>query len=92
MHLSHKQSAFLCLYLWFLVDLWVHLRAEEGEQAHSVALSEVVVLPIGHAQDLVLYHLSADHDRGGESQGLAQNAICRLEKTAEWMMSGGLSA
>lgn len=48
-------------YLWLLVYLWVHLRAEEREQTHSVPLSEVVPLSIGHVQDLVLHHLSSDH-------------------------------
>ncbi len=53
-------------HLWFLVYLWVHLRAEEGEQTHSVPPSEMVLLSIGHTQDLVLHHLSADHYRSGE--------------------------
>lgn len=76
-------------YLWFLVYLWVHLRAEEGEKNHEVPPSEVVLLSAGHAQCLVLNHLSSDHYGSGESQGLTQNAICRRKCTAERVMSEG---
>lgn len=79
----------LCLYLWFLVYLWVHLRAEEGEKNQYVPLPEVVLLSTGHAQYLVLNHLSSDHYGSGESQGLTQNAICRMKWASEWMMSEG---
>lgn len=76
-------------YLWVLVYLWVHLRAEEGEQTNSVPLSEVVLLSVGHVQRLVLHHFSGDHYCSGEPQGLAQNAICRAGRTGEWMISEG---
>lgn len=77
----------LVKYLWFLMYMWIHLRAEEGKQTNLVPLSEVVALSTGREQDLVLHHLSADHYRSGEPKGLAQNAICRMETTAEWMVS-----
>lgn len=48
------------------MDLWVHLRAEKGEQTYSVPLPEVVLLSIGHVQDLTLHHLPVDHYRSGE--------------------------
>lgn len=68
------------------MDLWVHLRAEEGEQTNPVPFSQVVSPPAGHEQGLVLHHLSVYHYRGGEPQGLAQGAVCRMEKGRQ---SGG---
>lgn len=76
-------------YLWFLVYFWVHLRAEEGKKNHYVSPSEAVLLSTGHVHHLLLDHLSADHHGSSESQGLSQNAVCREEGTAEWVMSGG---
>lgn len=67
--------------------LWIRLRAEKREQTYSVPSSEVVLLSIGHAQNLVLHHLPVDHYRSSEPQGLTQSAIYRMERTAEWMMS-----
>ena len=74
------------------MDLWVHLRAEEGKQTHSVSPSEMVLLSIGHVQDLVLHHFSIDHDRRSEPEGLTQNAVCKMEKTAKWIMSESVIA
>lgn len=59
------QSDTVSKYLWILVYLRIHLRAEEGEETHSVPSSQVVLLSVGHAQGLVLHHLSLDHYRGG---------------------------
>lgn len=71
------------------MNIWVHLRAEEWKQTHSIATSEVVLLSIGHPYDLVFNNFSTDHHCGGEPQGLTQNAICRAERTGKWMMSEG---
>lgn len=59
-------SAHDSMYLGFLVDLRVHLRAEEGKEAHYVPSSEVALLTVGHAQVLILHHFSPDHHGGGE--------------------------
>lgn len=53
------------------------MRAEEGEHTQPVPSSQVVLLAVGHTQNLVLNHISGDDGRGGESQGLTQNTICR---------------
>lgn len=75
--------------LRFLVYFWVHLRAEQGEKSHYVALSEAVLLSTGHVHHLLPDHLSADHDSGSESQGLGQDAVCGDEGTGQWVMSEG---
>lgn len=67
--------------------LWVHLRAKKGEKNHFVPPSEVVLPSTGHVQYIVLNHLSTDHDSSGKSEGLTQNAICRMKWTAERVMS-----
>lgn len=74
-------------HLWFLVYLWVHLRAEEGEKDHFIPSPQEVILSVGHSQYLILNHLSADHHGGGESEGLTQDAICRIKWTAVCLMS-----
>lgn len=81
-----------CGYLRFLVDFWVHLRAEQGEKGHDVPRSEAVPLSAGHVHHLLLHHLSADHDGGSESQGLGQNAVCGTEGTGRLVMSQGATA
>lgn len=63
--------------------LRVHLRAEEGEEDHFVPPSELVLLPAGHPQHLIPNHHPLDDNGGGETEGLAQDAVCRKEGTAE---------
>lgn len=63
--------------------LWVHLRAEDGENDHFVPLSELVPLPVGHLEHLIPNHHPLDENGGGEAEGLAQDAVCTKEGTAE---------
>lgn len=62
-------------YLWVVVYLRVHLRAEEGEQTYPVPLSEVVLLSTGQTKGRVLDHLSVDEGSSSQTQGLAQNTV-----------------
>lgn len=69
--------------------LWVHLRAEEGEEDHFVPPSELVLLPAGHPQHLIPNHHPPDENGSGETEGLAQDAVCRKEGTvgpSEWAL------
>lgn len=78
----HTVLEYPSMYLWFWVNLWVHLRAEEGKETHFVPSSDVVLLSVGHTQSLILHRFSIDHHGGGEPQGLVQNALCKMETTA----------
>lgn len=70
-------------HLWLQMYLWVHLRAEVGEEDHFVPPSELVLLPAGHPQHLIPEHHPADENGSGETEGLAQDAVCRKEGTVE---------
>lgn len=61
--------------LWLSVNFRVHLRADEGEQAHPVSLSKQVLLAVSHAEDLVLHHFSCYEGGSGESQSFFQDAV-----------------
>lgn len=52
--------------LRLLVDVGVHLWADEGEEAHAVTLSKVILPSVSQAQTLVLQYLSGD--KGGSSE------------------------
>lgn len=67
--------------------LWVHLRAEEGEQDNFVPPSERVPLPTGHLEHLIPNHHPLDENGGREAEGLAQDAVCGREGTAEATVS-----
>lgn len=69
-------------HLWLQVYLWVHLRAEEGEQDNFVPPSELVPLPTGHLEHLIPNHRPLDHYGGREAEGLAQDAVCGREGTS----------
>lgn len=63
--------------------LWVHLRAEEGEEDHFVPPSELVMLPAGHPEHLIPNHHPLDENGCGEAEGLTQDAVCRQKGTVE---------
>lgn len=63
--------------------LWVHLRAEEGEQDNFVPLSELVALPTGHLEHLIPNHHPLDENGCREAEGLTQDTVCRKGGTAE---------
>ena len=64
-----------CTDLWLLVNLGVHLGANEGKQAHSVSLSEQVLPAVGHVQGLLLHYLSGHEGGSSESQRLLQGTV-----------------
>lgn len=74
-------------HLWLQVYLWVHLRAEEGEQDNFVPPSELVPLPTGHLEHLIPNHHPLDENGGREAEGLTQDAVCRKGGTAELTVS-----
>lgn len=57
------------------VNLRVHLRAGEREQAHSVSLSQLVLLTISHLNGFLLNYLSGDEGGSSESEGLLQGTV-----------------
>lgn len=67
--------------------LWVHLRAEEGEQDDFVPPSELVPLPSGHLEHLIPNHHPLDENGGREAEGLAQDTVCNKGGTAELTVS-----
>lgn len=69
------------------MDLWVHLRAEEGEQDHAVPPPEPVPLPTGHLEHLIPDDHPLDENGGGEAESLTQDAVCRGKGTAERRVS-----
>lgn len=74
-------------HLWLRVYLWVHLRAEEGEQHNFVPPSELVPLPTGHLEHLIPNHHPLDENGGREAEGLTQDTVCRKGGTAELTVS-----
>lgn len=74
-------------HLWLQVNLWVHLRAEEGEQNNLVPPSELVPLPTGHLEHLIPNHHPLDENGGREAESLTQDTVCRKRGTAELMVS-----
>lgn len=67
--------------------LWVHLRAEEGEQDNFVPPSELVPLPASHLEHLIPNHHPLDENGGREAEGLGQDAVCRRKGTEEAKVS-----
>lgn len=61
--------------LWFWVNFRVHLRADEGEQAHPVPSPQQEVSAIGHVEGLILQNLPGDEGGGPEPQSLLQGAV-----------------
>lgn len=55
-----------------MVDLSIHLRADEREQAHPVPFPDHVLSAISHAEGLLLHYLSGDEGGSGEPQRLFQ--------------------
>lgn len=74
-------------HLWLRVYLWVHLRAEPGEQDNFVPPPELVPLPTGHLEHLILNHHPLDENSGREAEGLTQDTVCRRAERAEPTMS-----
>uniref|UniRef100_A0A0E9Y2M6 Uncharacterized protein n=1 Tax=Anguilla anguilla TaxID=7936 RepID=A0A0E9Y2M6_ANGAN len=61
--------------VWFRMDLRVHLDSRVGEEGHSVALANSVLIPISHLQGHVFHHAPDENGGSLEPESLVHRAV-----------------